>query len=65
MSEQNALAEEVPRKWCQLCEKWVPAFVVTSDVPDATVPMSTKREVIYCPNCGARLRPKPGAPPVE
>ena len=44
------------RKWCTVCGEWKAAIVLRADTMDAEL-MESGREITYCPECGARLRP--------
>jgi hypothetical protein len=47
--------DSVERKWCPLCQEWKAATVLISETKETELVQSS-RKVIYCPECGARLR---------
>jgi hypothetical protein len=67
LTYQNPMSEPektagITRKWCPLCCEWKVATVLVSDSKD-TVLTESRREIIYCPECGAMLRDDPKEKP--
>ena len=53
MSEPEKI--EIPQKWCPLCKEWKAAIVLHGE-ESATEKVELGRELVYCPQCGAKLR---------
>ena len=67
LTYQNPMPESktnagMTRKWCPLCGEWKVATVLVSESKD-TVLIESRRDITYCPECGAMLRDDPKEKP--